>query len=165
MARARRLTGATKGVAYGEDNGIEIAFSGSSAKFLDNCYNFSRKFNSDEIETTAYGDYPFGTSEPGFIDVSFDCSMRHAVVDGELADDLEFLEDHCNSRKPFRIAILDDRHGEFPNGWIFTVIALSADETGDMKSAQDHAYTLKRCSGALPPKRIVAGTATEWKPS
>ena len=162
----RRYTGATKRVAYGEDDGTEIAFTGSSATFLDNCYDFSRKFSSDEIDTTAYGDYPFGTSEPGFIDVSFDVGMRHGVNnDGELDDDLEFLEEHCNSRLPFRIATLDNGHSTTPNGWIFSVIATSADESGDVKSAQDHKYTLKRCTGALPPKRIVAGVATEWVPS
>ena len=163
-ANVRRLTGATKGVAYGEAN-TPLRFMGSGTKYLENCYNFTRKFSSDEIETTAYGDYPFGTSESGFIDVSFEVSMRHAVkADGSLADDLKFLEEHCNSRLPFQIAVLDDRYSAKPNGWIFTVVATSADESGDMKSAQDHSYTLKRCAGKYVPDQIVAGVATAWRP-
>ena len=162
MVQKRRLPGLTRGITYGEDDGAEIDFMGSDAKYINNAYNVSRSMTSAEIDTTAYDDYPFSSYEVGLIDFSIDLSMRHAVIDGLLAPDLEFLESHALSRTPFRIAIVDNRHSTTPNGFILSVIAVKADESGDMSSAQDHAYTLKRTSGVLPPKRIVGGVAQEF---
>ena len=155
----RRLTGATRGIAYGADTATEIAFQGVGAKFLDNAYNVSVDFSADEVDVTAFGDYPWKAKEPGFLDLSISLSLRHQVVDGELADDVEFMESHCYSRTPFRIAIIDDRTSEFPNGHIFSVVATKASSSGDFSGAQDHAYTLTRAESTLPPQRIIAGAA------
>jgi hypothetical protein len=157
----RRLTGATKGIAYGEDDGTEIAFTRPDADFLTNAYNVDTSFDFDKIDTTAFGDYPFGASEPGFAEITVNIGMRHPVQDGALTADLEFMESHCVTRTPFRIAIVDDRTSLTPNGWILSVIATSLKNSGEAKGAQDNTYALTRAAGALPPKRIVQGVATD----
>ena len=153
----RRLTGATRAIAYGEDGSTEISYTGSSAKYLNNAYNVGVDFSADEIDVTAFGDYPWKAKEPGFLDLSISLSLRHQVVNGELADDVEFMESHCYSRTPFRIAIIDDRTSTTPNGHIFSVVATKASSSGEFSGAQDHSYTLTRAESTLPPMRIVGG--------
>ena len=156
----RRATGPYRGIAYGADSSTEIAFAGAGAAFMDNAYSVTRDFNRDEIDVTAFGDFPFKRTEPGFIDASINVSMRKGLTAaGELAPDVEFMESHCLTGTPFRIAVLDDRKSEFPNGFVFTVTATQAGDGGDFSAAQDLTYTLKMATGHLPPMRIVAGEA------
>jgi len=155
MPNIRRLTGATMAVAYGLDDETEIAFSGEGANFMDNCYSAEFTFETDEIDTTAFGDYPFGASEPGFITIGITLGMRNAAG----AADVAFLDAMCISREPFRIAIIENRGSSTTRGWIFTVTAQSMKGGGEAKGAQDKTYTLKRASGELPPQRIVGGVA------
>jgi len=131
---------------------------GSTATFLDNCYNVTRDFNRDEIDVTAFGDHPFKQSEAGFIDCSINLSMRKGLAaDGGFASDVEFMEQHCLEGRPFRIAILDKRNSTTANGFIMTVIATQVGDGGDFSSAQDLTYSLKMAKGRLAPKRVVAG--------
>jgi len=159
MAQMRRLTGATKGVAVGEDGGE--GGGGIPTLFLDNAYSVDISFDFDKIDTTAFGDYPFGSSEPGFADVTINVGMRHPVHENAYTADLEFMESHCVTRTPFLIAILDDRTSATPNGWLIPVVATSLKHSGEAKGAQDNSYTLSRASSNTKPMRIVGGAATE----
>ena len=157
MAQVRRLTGATMAVAYGAaSDTAEIAFTGSSANYMQNCYQAEIEFNSDEIDTTAFGDYPFGTAEPGFIDMSISLSMRNAAG----AADVTFLDNHAVSRVPFRIAIIENKTSLTTNGWLLSVVCTSMKGGGEAKGAQDKTYTLKRSAYGLPIARIIDGVAT-----
>jgi len=157
MAMTRRLTGATLGVAYGEiDADDEIEFIGANAKFMDNCYQAEITFDSDEIDTTAFGDYPYGSAEPGFIKIGINLSMRNAPGAG----DVTFLDKHAMSREPFRIAILENRTSSQTNGWILSVVCMSYKSGGEAKGAQDKTYTLARSSYGLPAQRITNGVAS-----
>lgn len=158
----KRATGASKGVAFGEDNGTEIPFMGEDAQWLINAYNSDRTMDREKIETTAYGDFPFRTYEPGFIDLSSNISMRHQVTDGALAADVAFMEDHALTGQKFRIAIVDDRRSTTPNGIIMTVSAMQVSDTGDFASAQDHAYSLSIAPGKLAPMKIRNGVVTPF---
>jgi len=153
----RRLTGATRGIAYSADADTEVTL-GTGTTYFNNAYSASLDMTADEIDTTAFGDYPFGTSEPGFLKFSIELSMRHQVDDGVLATDVAFIEAKALSREPFRIAIVDDRTSLTPNGFALTVVATKATNSGEFSGAQDHNYSLTLSSGLLPPKRIVGGT-------
>ena len=129
----RRLTGVTKAVAYGEDSATEIQFTGTTAKFLDNAYNCSVSLQSDEIDVTAFGDFPFKANEAAFMDITASISLRHqvetttgATPTSKLADDVEFLVNAALTRKLVRLAFLDDRTGTKPNGYIFTMSVISS---------------------------------------
>jgi hypothetical protein len=147
-------------IAYGAAGSEELAFKGDNAQWVNNAYSVSRSMSADEIDVTAFGDYPFKATESGFIDFSIDISLRHGIRSGDLAPDVAFFEMHALTRTPFRIAIVDDRKSTAPNGMLMTVIATQADTSGEATGAQDNKYTLKLASGGLPPARIVGGVAT-----
>ena len=142
----RRETGATRGiwVAPISDTGVV-----GTALWLNNAYNVSRSVSSSEIDTTAFGDYPWGTAEPGMLSLSIDISMRVQ----QDAPDVLFMENHALNRKPFRIGLVRNRApGAAPaGGQEFSVVATKADESGDVQSAQDLSYTLVRSAAGPPP--------------
>jgi len=157
----RRETGPRRGIAYGADSDTEIDFKAPLATFMDNAYSVTRDLNRDEIDVTAFGDFPLKKTEAGFIDISINVSMRKGkIASGALAPDVEFMEAHAISGDPFRIAVIDNRKSLTPNGLLLTVIATQAGDGGDFSAAQDLTYTLKVATGHLPPKRIVNGVAT-----
>ena len=88
--------------------------------------------------------------------------MRHKIENGDLSEDVEFMLDAAFSRKLVRLAFLDDRTSATPNGYIFSMSVNSSNEDGDFASAQNHEFSLKIASGALPPKRIVNGVAAPF---
>jgi len=147
-ARKPRLTGASRRVAYSENPDVACPI-GSGATFIDNAYNVSVDTNIGEIETTAFGDYPYGTAEPGFITKNISLSMRKQAG----AADLAFLTSRAESREPFRIAVLDTRNAG-TTGWDMAVVVTQITDSGDFQSAQDLAVTLALAPSALPPKRI-----------
>jgi hypothetical protein len=146
MARRRRLTGATRGIAYGTDPDVAVSI-GAGATYFDNAYDVSVDFDIGDIETTAFGDYPFGTSEPGFIKPTISLSMRKQVG----AADCEFIDDRALAREPFRVFIMDDRTATAPSGWDMAVVATKVTDSGDFQSAQDLSYTLALAPSDLAP--------------
>jgi len=148
-----RSTGATRGlwVAPLDEDGEVLM---GQALWLNNAYNFSRSVSSSEIDTTAYGDYPWGTAEPGMLSLSIDLSMR--IQAG--SPDNAFMEEHALNRKPFRLGAIRNRvPGAEPGGGTqFSVVATKADESGDVSSALDLAYTLSR--SAAGPEPVFDGT-------
>ena len=181
-----RLTGARKGLVYTKDLNTEInwgtifeSIANPPTNFdltklmVVNAYDFSLNFAGEEIDVTAYGDFPFKSSEAGFSDVSINLSTRHAVrtifdannavTAKRLAFDLLFLEEYCLKRLPFRVALLDNQKTLYPNGFAFTVTATSVDLTGGFGDAQDHSFSLKFSSaGLLKPKRIIGGKFVDF---
>ena len=63
----RRLTGATRGIAYGEAGASEIAFTGSGARFLD---------NDESAVSTVAGDFGQCQTDGGGLG-SLDASLPH----------------------------------------------------------------------------------------
>jgi len=143
------LTGASRRVAYSANPDVACVISGTTATFFDNAYDVSVDTNIGEIETTAFGDYPYGTAEPGFITKSISLSLRKQAG----AADLAFLTSRALSREPFRIAVLDTRETG-TTGWDMAVCVTQITDSGDFQSAQDLAVTLAMAPSALPPKRI-----------
>lgn len=150
-ARKKRLTGASRGVAY-SINPDALCQISSSATFFDNAYNVSIDFDIGEIDTTAFGDYPYGTSEAGFIKPTMTLSLRSQVG----AEDCAFIDERALSREPFRIAVMRDRANPAAGGWDMAVVATKVTDSGDFQSAQDLSYTLTLAPSALPPTRISA---------
>ena len=151
----RRETGATRGIWVAPISNSGVV---GTKMWLNNAYNVSRSVSSNEIDTTAFGDYPWGTAEPGMLSLSIDLSMR--VQQG--AADVAFMEDHALNRKPFRIGLVRNRAlGAQPGGGQeFSVVATKADESGDVSSAQDLSYTLVRSAAGPAPVLIGGGPPT-----